>query len=363
MPDSQLNVRVDLAERGYDIAIGSGTLTAAGDFVTSCCQTSHVVVITDRNVESLYAAPVIESLVNAGLRVDQVVLEPGEATKSVLQADELWRALLEFGTDRKSVVAAVGGGVVGDLAGFIAATYVRGISFVQLPTTLLAQVDSSVGGKVGVNLPGAKNMVGAFWQPHGVLIDIDALLTLPDRDYRSGLGEVVKYGVILDEAFFEFLESNVDAINARQTDVLGKIVARCCQLKADVVQADEREETGIRAVLNYGHTYCHALEAVTGYGTFLHGEAVAIGMLCASRLAESLGRIDHEATRRQHDLLLTLGLPVAVPDLDRKMLLDAMQHDKKTVGGQLRFVLPTRIGHVELTADVPSDKARAAFDG
>ena len=362
MPGSDLNGRGDLAERGYDISIGSGKLVRAGEFVASCCQASHVVVITDRNVESLHAAPVIESLVNAGLRVDQVVVEPGESTKSVLKADELWRALLKFGTDRKSVVAAVGGGVVGDLAGFIAAADARGISFVQFPTTLLAKVDSSVGGKVGVNLPGAKNMVGGFWQPQGVLIDIDALLTLPVRDYQSGLAEVVKYGVILDESFFEFLESNVDAINARQTDVLGKIVARCCQLKADVVQADEREETGIRAVLNYGHTYCHALEAVTGYGTLLHGEGVAIGMLCASRLAESLGRIDHESTARQHDLLLALGLPVDVPELDRQMLMDAMQHDKKTVAGQLRFVLPTRIGHVELVADVPSDKARAAYD-
>jgi 3-dehydroquinate synthase len=362
MPDSELNVRVDLAKRGYDIAIGSGKLAAAGEFVTSCCQASHVVVITDRNVASLHAATVVDSLVNAGMRVDQVVLEPGEATKSVLKADELWQMLLQFGTDRKSVVAAVGGGVVGDLAGFIAATYARGIPFVQFPTTLLAQVDSSVGGKVGVNLPGAKNMVGAFWQPQGVLIDIAALLTLPVRDYQSGLAEVVKYGVILDESFVEFLESNVDAINARQMDVLVTIVARCCQLKADVVQADEREETGIRAVLNYGHTFCHALEAVTGYGTFLHGEAVAIGMLCASRLAESLGRIDQASTRRQHDLLQALGLPVAVPDLDRQLLMYAMQHDKKTVAGQLRFVLPTRIGHVELVDDVPSDKARAAFD-
>ena len=189
MPDSDLNVRVDLAERGYDIAIGSGTLAMAGDFIATCCQPSHVVVITDHNVEPLHAAPVIESLVKAGVRVNQIVVEAGEATKSVQKADELWRALLEFGSDRKSVVAAVGGGVVGDLAGFIAATYARGISFVQFPTTLLAQVDSSVGGKVGVNLPGAKNMVGGFWQPHGVLIDIDVLLTLPARDYQSGLAE------------------------------------------------------------------------------------------------------------------------------------------------------------------------------
>ncbi len=363
MATPELCVRVDLAERGYDIEIGSGRLATSGAFVASRCQATHAVVITDTNLKSTHAAAVVASLEAAGLRVDQVVLEPGESTKSIAQADQLWRAMLEFGTDRKSIVAAVGGGVVGDLAGFIAATYARGISFVQFPTTLLAQVDSSVGGKVGVNLPGAKNMVGAFWQPHGVVIDIDALLTLPDREYRSGLAEVVKYGVILDEPFFEFLLGHVDAINARQTDVLANIVARCCQLKADVVQADEREETGIRAVLNYGHTFCHALETVTGYGTFLHGEAVAIGMLCASRLAESLGRIDATTTQRQHDLLSALHLPVAVPDLDRQQLLDAMQHDKKTVGGRLRFVLPTRIGHVELVDDVASDLARAAFDG
>ena len=362
MLDSQLHVQVDLAERGYEIVIGSGTLAEAGAFVKSCCPASHVVVITDANVASPHAAAVVNSLVASGTRVDQVVIEPGEATKSVMQSDQLWRILLEFGTDRKSVVAAVGGGVVGDLAGFIAATYARGIAFVQFPTTLLAQVDSSVGGKVGVNLPGAKNMVGAFWQPHGVLIDIDALLTLPEREYRSGLAEVVKYGVILDASFFEFLEGQVEAINARRTDVLAQIVARCCQLKADVVQADEREETGVRAVLNYGHTYCHALEAVTDYGAFLHGEAVAIGMICASRLAESMGRIDHEVLRRQQHLLAALGLPVAVPNLDPTALLDAMRRDKKTLAGRLRFVLPTRIGHVELVDDVPSDLARAALE-
>ncbi len=361
MPETELRVRVDLAERGYDIEIGTGNLASAGDFVRRQCAAEHTVVITDQNIAGTHAATVIESLTASGMRVNQVVLEPGEGTKSILQADQLWRLMLEFGTDRKSVVAAVGGGVVGDLAGFIAATYARGIGFVQFPTTLLAQVDSSVGGKVGVNLPGAKNMVGAFWQPHGVVIDIDALLTLPDREYRSGLAEVVKYGVILDEPFFEFLESHVDAINARQTDVLAQIVARCCQLKADVVRADEREETGVRAVLNYGHTFCHAIESVTGYGTFLHGEAVSIGMLCASRLAARQGRIDHGVTRRQRDLLMALELPVTVPDVDHQALLDAMRHDKKTVGGKLRFVLPTCIGHVELVADVPAAEARAAF--
>jgi hypothetical protein len=206
-------------------------------------------------------------------------------------ADRLWQELLELEADRNTVVVAVGGGVVGDLAGFVAATYARGVPFFQVPTTLLAQVDSSVGGKVGVNLPGAKNMVGAFWQPLGVLIDTEVLNTLPDREYRAGLAEVVKYGVILDAEFFAYLEDHVDDLNRRRADVLRPVIARCCRLKADVVEQDERETAGRRAVLNYGHTFGHAIEAETGYGDFLHGEAVSIGMLCASRLAERLGRI------------------------------------------------------------------------
>jgi 3-dehydroquinate synthase len=269
--------------------------------------------------------------------------------------------MLEFKADRKSVVVAVGGGVVGDLAGFIAATYGRGMRFIQMPTTLLADVDSSVGGKVGVNLPGAKNMVGAFWQPAGVLIDTEALTTLPDRDYRAGLAEVVKYGVILDADFFDYLEKHVPDLNDRTPGVMQHIIARSCELKAQVVAGDEREETGLRAVLNYGHTFCHAIEAETGYGQFLHGEAVAIGMLCASRLAESMGRIDAETTRRQHDLLQALGLPLAVPDVDHERLVQAMAKDKKAEHGKLRFVLPTRLGHVELVSDVNSELVRKAL--
>jgi 3-dehydroquinate synthase len=273
----------------------------------------------------------------------------------------LWENLFDLGTDRKSVVVAVGGGVIGDLAGFVAATFARGIGFIQVPTTLLAQVDSSVGGKVGINLPGAKNMVGAFWQPLGVLIDTDVLNTLPEREYRAGLAEVVKYGVILDADFFAYLEDHVDQLNARDAEVLQQVAARSCQLKAAVVAADERETTGLRAVLNYGHTFCHAIEAVTGYGEYLHGEAVAIGMLCASRLAESLGRIDTEVTRRQLDLLTSLGLPSSVPDVDHDRLLEAMQRDKKVEHGKLRFVLPSRMGHVELAADVSPELARDAL--
>jgi 3-dehydroquinate synthase len=290
-----------------------------------------------------------------------IVVEPGEATKSVAQVDQLWQRLLVSAADRKSVVVAVGGGVIGDLAGFAAAAYARGIAFVQIPTTLLAQVDSSVGGKVAVNLPSAKNMVGAFWQPRGVLIDTQVLETLPSRQYRAGLGEVVKYGVILDADFFAYLEQHVADINQRQPDVLRHIIARSCRLKADVVQADEREETGLRSVLNYGHTFCHAVETLTAYGQFLHGEAVAIGMLCASRLAERLGRIDAEATRRQRDLLVSLGLPVDLPDLDRSQFVAAMGRDKKVEHGRLRFVLPSRIGHVELVGDIPTEHVLAAL--
>ena len=268
------------------------------------------------------------------------------------EADRLWQQLLAVGTDRQSVVVAVGGGVVGDLAGFVAATYARGLRFCQVPTSLLAQVDSSVGGKVGINLPSAKNMVGAFWQPSYVLIDTQVMQTLPAREYRSGLAEVVKYGVILDAAFFDLLEQQVPALRVRRADVLRTVVARCCRLKADVVEADECERTGRRAVLNFGHTFAHALESVTGYGQLLHGEAVAMGMVCAARLAERLGRTDRALTDRLQHLLQALELPCCLPDADQQLLVQAMQSDKKVEHGRLRFVLPSRIGHVELVADV-----------
>jgi len=354
-------VHVALFDRSYDIEIGPGLLPTTGRFVAERTSCSHAVVITDSNVEPLHGQRVVESLEQAGVRVDIATVPAGESTKSASHVDQLWRLMLEFAADRKSLVVAVGGGVVGDLAGFIAASYARGIRFVQIPTTLLAQVDSSVGGKVGINLPGAKNMVGAFWQPAAVLIDTDVLNTLPLREYRSGLAEVVKYGVILDADFFTYLEDNIDGLNNREPSVMRHIVARSCELKAQVVSADEREETGLRAVLNYGHTFCHAFEAETGYGTYLHGEAVAIGMLCASRLAESMGRIDSEITRRQHALLEALGLPLTVPDVSHDVLIRAMQKDKKTEHGKLRFVLPTRMGHVELVSGVPADLVKAAL--
>ena len=353
-------VRVDLRERSYDIRIEAGLLERTGELLSQCLPLTHVVVITDDNVRQPHADRAADSLRAAGVRVDVLTAPAGEATKSVEQAHQLWLEMLRLGADRKSAVLAVGGGVVGDLAGFIAATFARGIPFIQAPTTLLAHVDSSVGGKVGVNLPQAKNMVGAFWQPAAVLIDTDTLDTLPEREYRAGLAEVVKYGVILDEPFFTYLEQHIDDVAARKFDAVQHIIRISCQLKADVVKADEREETGLRAVLNYGHTFCHAIEAVAGYGRYLHGEAVSIGMLCASRLAESMQRIEAADTARQHALLEAFQLPLTT-DLDADALIAAMQRDKKVEHGRLRFVLPTKIGHVELVGDVDEQLVRQAL--
>ncbi len=350
-------IRVALGERSYDIEIGHGNLPSAGEFVGRRLQASRAVVITDSHVRSPHAETVAKSLAAGGLAADVLAVPAGEASKSVAEAQRLWTELARLKADRKTVIVVVGGGVVGDLAGFVAATFARGLALVQIPTTLLAQVDSSVGGKVGINLPAAKNIVGAFWQPAGVLIDIDVLATLPQREYRSGLAEVVKYGVILDAAFFELLEAQADAV-CQRGDVLEQIIARSCRLKADVVERDERELTGLRAALNYGHTFAHAIETASGYGQFLHGEAVAIGMVLASRLAELLGRIDRTLTDRQRILLTRLDLPTAAPGLDPTALLDAMQRDKKTEHGKLRFVLPTRLGHVEVVSNVDPDLVR-----
>lgn len=346
---------VALGDRSYDIEIGSGNLRRFPQFLRERCQTDHAVVITDSVVDSLYADKLGDHLVEDGWEVHLLVVDAGEQSKSVEVMQSLWETMLAEGADRKSVVVAVGGGVVGDLAGFAAASFARGLPFVQVPTTLLAQVDSSVGGKVGINLPDAKNMVGAFWQPRGVLIDVDVLGTLPEREYRAGLAEVVKYGIILDADFFTYLEQHAEPINVQNSEVLSTIVERCCRLKADVVEQDERETTGLRAMLNYGHTFAHAFEAAGDYGTLLHGEAVAIGMVCAARLAERLGRVDEQFVCRQGELLQALRLDFAQPKFPPDELLQLMYHDKKVEQGKLRFVLPDRMGHVELVDNIQRD--------
>lgn len=352
-------VRVELGPRAYDIALAAGDPAGVGPFVRGCLPAASLaLVVSDANTAS-HAKAVAAALDAVGFRTAAAAVPAGEGSKSLAEAARLYDALYDLHADRHTPVVAVGGGVVGDLAGFAAATYNRGLPLVMVPTTLLAMVDSSVGGKTGVNHPKGKNLIGAFHQPAGVWIDTAALDTLPDREYRSGLAEVVKYGVILDAPFFDRLERDAAELLRRNPDVLVPVVARCCRLKADVVGKDEREETGLRAVLNYGHTFAHAFETVGGYGAWLHGEAVAAGMVCASRLAERLGRVDAELTRRQVALLEAFGLPTAAkPEWPADDLLAVMRRDKKARAGRLRFVLPSRLGHVELVDDVPEALVR-----
>lgn len=358
---SSVCVRVDLGPRSYDILVGSELLDLVGRVIADLGRTTHAWVVSDEHVAPWYLSRVCDSLRDCGIRADTWVVPAGEPSKSLETAAAGWQSLIESHADRGTVVAALGGGVVGDLAGFLAATYARGLRLFQIPTSLLAQVDSSVGGKVGINLPQAKNMVGAFHQPMGVVADVGTLRTLPPREYASGLGEVVKYGMILDAPFFSQLEAEADALLRQDAEVLCRVVARCCRLKADVVEQDEREESGLRAVLNYGHTFAHAFETLTGYGAWLHGEAVSAGMHCAALLAAQLGLLSPEVVRRQAELLRRLGLPIQPPKLSPQDVVACMMHDKKVRHGQLRLVLPTEIGHVTLVDAVSPEQVVAAL--
>ncbi len=322
----------------------------------------RALMVSDTNLRRI-ARGVRERLEAAGFDCLDGEVPAGEASKSLEQAWRLWDLLVEARADRRTLVVGVGGGVVGDLAGFVAATYARGVPLLMVPTSLLAQVDSSVGGKVAINHPGAKNIIGAFHQPVGVWIDARYLTSLPDREYRSGLAEVVKYGVILDPDFLAWQEREAGAILGREEAIIARLVRRCCELKAEVVAADEREETGLRAILNFGHTIGHAVESVLGYKYgMLHGEAVSIGMVRECRLAERLGWIEPELTGRITSLLGRLGLPTALPELPERALLDAMGRDKKNVGGSIRFVLPKGgAGRMESSGEVSIDMVRSVL--
>jgi 3-dehydroquinate synthase len=351
-------VRVELGPRSYDIAVAEpGGL---GAFARARLPGRLAFVVTDENVRP-HAVRAEEALAAVGFRTALAVLPAGEAQKALPVAAGLYDRLVDLEADRKTAVVAVGGGVIGDLAGFVAATYNRGLPLLMVPTTLLAMVDSSVGGKVAVNHPRAKNLIGAFHQPAGVWVDPGVLATLPDREYRSGLAEVVKYGVSLDADFFAWLEGHAGAVLRREPEAVGYVVTRSCRLKADVVQKDEREETGLRALLNYGHTFGHAFEAVGGYGAWLHGEAIAAGMVCAGRLAQRMGLIEASVTERQRRLLEAFGLPTAPRPWPADALLAAMRIDKKSVGGRLRFVLPRRLGEAAVFEDVAEADVRAVL--
>ncbi len=359
-------VEVPLGERSYLIEITSGAVDRFGEAIASSLEDmTHAVVIADEAVDADWAEPLVKSLVAVGgenpIRVSKTSVPSGEPSKSIAQFEKLLGWMLDSGGDRRSVVIAVGGGVVGDLAGYVAASFTRGVRFVQVPTTLLAMVDSSVGGKTGINLPAAKNMVGAFWQPSIVLIDTEVLSTLPDRSYRSGLAEVIKYGVIEDAEFFQWLESNARALIDRDDAALRCAIEKSCRCKARVVGEDERETSGRRAILNYGHTFGHAIEATAGYGTLLHGEAVAIGMQMAAHLAIDLKMADRTLLDRQNALIHACGLPTTFENADPDEMLPVMMRDKKVAHGKLRFILPTEIGVVDLVGGIEESAVRRAI--
>jgi 3-dehydroquinate synthase len=344
-------VRVDLAAAPYDIHIGSAILPRLGRWAQELRLGGQALVISDDAVSAHYLHHVVDSLRQHGFTTAALAVPPGEGSKSVAQLDRLWQAAVEAGLDRRSFVVALGGGVVGDLAGFLAASLFRGVPFVQIPTSLLAMVDSSVGGKTGINLPQGKNLVGAFHQPVLVLADLAVLPTLPAREFAAGMAEVIKYGAILDAEFFAWLEREAAAIQSLDPAALLPLVRRCCELKAEVVRRDEREQ-GERAFLNFGHTLGHAVEQVAGYGRHLHGEAIAIGQHYAARLSARLSGLPEVDAARLTALLRRFQLPIADPDLDWSALLRAMRVDKKSRGGEVRFVLLSALGRCQLPAPV-----------
>jgi 3-dehydroquinate synthase len=349
-----IEITVNLGTRSYPIVVGAGAIGSVGERLRALRVGSRVALVSDPVVAPLYGPAVSDSLRDAGFGVTEVTVPAGEAAKTLGVAEHCWDAFLDAGLDRGSTVVALGGGTVGDVAGFAAATYMRGVNLVQIPTTLLAQVDASSGGKTAINHARAKNLIGAFHQPRLVIVDPAAIASLPERDFRSGLAEVAKHGIIADADYFADLEDHVPEILGRDLVTLERVVAGSCRIKASVVERDE-QESDLRAVLNYGHTIGHALEAATGYRRWAHGEAVAIGIAGAARLAHRLGVAALETRDRQERLLDAFGLPVRVRDVDHTAVLAAIGHDKKAREGRVPFVLAPRIGEFRLVHDVPRD--------
>ncbi|WP_288443431.1 3-dehydroquinate synthase [uncultured Pantoea sp.] len=354
-------ITVSLGDRSYPITIAAGLFNDPASFWPLKAG-DNAMLVTNQTLAPIYLDKLATLLSNAGVKVDQVILPDGEQYKTLAVMDEVFTALLQKPHGRDTTLIALGGGVIGDLTGFAAASYQRGVRFIQVPTTLLSQVDSSVGGKTAVNHPLGKNMIGAFYQPASVIVDTDCLATLPPRELASGLAEVIKYGIILDGEFFQWLEQNLDALLALDNTAMAYCIRRCCELKADVVAADERE-TGLRALLNLGHTFGHAIEAHMGYGNWLHGEAVAAGMVMAARTAERLGQFSAADTDRIIALLQRAGLPVNGPaSMTAEAYLPHMMRDKKVLGGELRLVLPLAIGRSEVRGGVAHDMVLAAIN-
>jgi 3-dehydroquinate synthase len=352
-------LRVELGERAYAIYIGEHLLSSAG-LILPHLDLPKVAIVTNTTVAALYLQQLAEALRAGEVDVISIVLEDGERYKDWATLNRIYDALLERRCDRKTTLIALGGGVIGDLAGFAAATYMRGIPFIQVPTTLLAQVDSSIGGKTGINHPLGKNMIGAFYQPRLVLADTAVLASLPPRELSAGMAEVIKHSLIRDGAFFAWLEQNMEKLLACDREALAHAVRRCCEIKAAVVAEDERE-TGVRALLNFGHTFGHAIESGLGYGKWLHGEAVAAGMVMAADLSRRMDLMAQAEVERIIALLKRARLPTAPPDIAPARLLELMGVDKKAEGGKLRFVLLEGIGAASIRADVPDGPLQQAL--
>lgn len=359
-------VHVGLGDRAYDIHIGQGLLGRAGELISQISNRKRMMIVTEENVAPLHLKTLQDGLDAAGIESDALILPAGESTKSWPHYERTVEWLLAQKVERKDLVIALGGGVIGDLTGFAAATMRRGVGFVQIPTSLLAQVDSSVGGKTGINAPQGKNLIGAFHQPSLVLADTDVLNTMTGRDFLSGYGEVVKYGLLGDANFFEWLEEYGPKLAAGDVEARIAAVKRSCEMKADIVERDETEQ-GDRALLNLGHTFCHALEAATGYGDrLLHGEGVAIGCALAFELSSRLGLCSQEDPSRVRAHLKAMGMKVDLTDIEGDLppveeLVELMGQDKKVVDGQLRFILARGIGDAFVTSDVPRDAVLAVL--
>ena len=348
-------LKLDLGERSYPIYIGAG-LIGETEFLTRHIQGQSALIVSNAKVAPLYMAAIEQSLDAGRIRYDRVVLDDGEQYKTLDSVSRIIDLLLQKRHDRRTTVIALGGGVIGDIGGFAASIYQRGVNFIQMPTTVLSQVDSSVGGKTGVNHPLGKNMIGAFYQPQCVIADIDSFNTLPARELSAGLAEVIKYGLIYDADFFNWLEANIDGLLNLDQDLLAQAVLVSCEIKARVVEQDERE-SGLRAILNLGHTFGHAIETVMGYGNWLHGEAVAAGMVMAIDLSIREGLIDESVRERSVDLLRRAGLPVSPPDdISIEQYLDVMAIDKKSIDGQIKLVLLRALGEAFISSDYDHDK-------
>ncbi|MBF0553833.1 MAG: 3-dehydroquinate synthase [Nitrospirae bacterium] len=350
------NLTVNLGARSYEISIETGAIDSLGEKLSSLGFSKKIAVVSNKTVFPLYGQRVTQSLVKAGFdEVYPYEIDDGEVFKDLRHVESVLNRMFKIGLDRKSAIVVLGGGVVGDLAGFAASIYMRGIALVQVPTTLLSQVDSSVGGKTGVNNIFGKNMIGTFYQPRFVCIDTDTLKTLPMRELRAGIAEVIKYGIIKDAVLFQFLKDNREKILSQDSAALKHIIHTSCRTKADVVSKDERE-SGLREILNCGHTAGHALETMTQYTQYLHGEAVAWGMYAEARLAAALGLLPNAAIREIKDLIEGYGLPTSISeDIEIEPLVDAMIYDKKTVAGAIKFVLPTEIGKVKIIKGIEKE--------